>query len=120
MRPNHIIVQCFKEHMFKLIAAYSEGTGKKVKATLMRTKLNIDTAVMLCKVRPYVVTYGSYIDSGDIDAFLQHDVGGVSYSRNVKKLLKIIATIRDTDPNIASLLESIRGIRDACAEYRDI
>lgn len=119
MRANHIIAQAFKEQMFALIAIYADATGKKIKATLMRTKLNMDTATVLCKVRQYVVRYRSYIDSGDIDAFLQQDYASFPHAGNIQKLLKIISTIRANVADISALLEIIRNIRDACVEYVD-
>lgn len=115
IEPNHIIAQRFREHMFQLIHIYATVTGKKVKAALIRTKLNIDVDDLLQKLIPYIEQYGKYIDAGDIDAFVNTNHTDQPYSSKVLKLIKLIR-LADA-AHIPDILANLRQIKKACVAY---
>jgi hypothetical protein len=121
MPPNHIIVQNFKDSIAHLVALYAECTGKIVKATMMRARLNLDTVGVLHKVRPYVLDHAEYVDSGDIDAFIANNSNPDNYSNNLKSLLKIVKVIRENSQgdDLVNIMQHIRHIKLACELYQD-
>jgi hypothetical protein len=119
--PNHIIVQNFKDSIVNLISLYAECTGKIVKATMMRAKLNLDTVGVLRKVRPYVLDHAEYVDSGDIDAFMLANSHPAMYSNNLASLLKIVRVVRENSQgdDLVNIMQQIRDIKSACELYQD-
>lgn len=118
---NIYVLADFKKHVHDIVDIYAAVTGNTIKGAILRTKINMSGDSILTRLKPHVLEYKPYIDSGDVVAFMKADHSKHAQHINIGKFLKIIKRVHESASadDMANIIALVRQVADTCMAYVD-